>query len=300
MKSLFITGASGFVGRSLVKQVGQRSELAAICVGRSAAPAGLPASVRWHSADLLDPGSYQAQLAGSDVVLHLAGLTGRASRSSFFRVNTESTRVLLDASKAAGVPRFLFVSSVAASFSGSPYYHYAQSKRAAEALVQQSGLRTVIVRPTIVLGPGSPLGEKLRTLASGPVVLVFGNGRARIQPIHVDDLAAILLSLIDTDRFTGEVIEVGGAEDVEMQDFLERVRKAQDLPKGRVIHIPVRPLQLVLSGMERISTSFLPFTAGQLSSFTNDGIAAPAVPPVDQGIRLRSLDEMIGELVNRG
>jgi NADH dehydrogenase len=298
--NLFITGANGFVGRSMIRRIGEHASLHAVCIGRSAPRESLPPNVRWCAGDLLDPEGYRAELTGCDVAVHLAALTGRASRRQFFQVNTQGTRALVDASRRAGVSRFLYVSSIAAAFTDTPDYPYAESKRAAESIVQSSGLRTLIVRPTIVLGPGSPLGSKLYTLATAPVLILFGNGRARIQPIHVDDLARILVSLILENRFADETLDIGGPEDVGMEDFLQRVRSAAGRGTGRALHIPVGPLQLGLRAVERISTSLVPFTAGQLTSFTHDGLARPCTPPLDPQVRLRSLEEMIREMSSHG
>ena len=298
--NLFITGAGGLVGRSLVRRIGQHASLNAMCIGRNPPQKDVPSNVRWHRSDLLDPDSYRTQLAGCETVIHLAAVTGRAPRERFFQVNTEGTRTLVEASRHAGVSRFLFVSSIAAAFADTRDYPYAESKRKAESIVLASGMRTLIVRPTIILGSGSPLGAKLRTLATGPALIVFGDGRARIQPIDVDDLATILISLIDEDRFAGEILDAGGPEDIGMEDFLRRVRSAAGRGPGPVLHVPVGPLRLALGALERISTSVVPFTAGQLSSFTHDGVARPATPPVDRQVRLRSLEAMIREMVDRG
>jgi len=298
--NLFITGAGGFVGSELVRRLGEHASVRAVCLGRHPARAELPPNIRWHAGDLLDAEAYRSHLEGCDLVLHLAALTGRASRQDFIRVNVEGTRALVDASRRAGVSRFLYVSSIAAAFAGTRDYPYAESKQAAEEIVQTSGLRTLTVRPTIILGPDSPLGAKLRTLAMAPVLVVFGDGRASIQPIQVSDLAAILISLIDEDRFAGEILDVGGPEDIGMEDFLRRVRTAAGRATGPVLHVPVGPLRVLLRTFERISTALVPFTAGQLSSFTQDGVARPALPPVDRHVRLRDMEEMIREMVADG
>src|SRR5437868_2209329 len=74
-----------------------------------------------------------------------------------------------------------------------------------------------IVRPTIALGPGSPILDKLRTLAGGPVVAVIGNGLARVQPIDVEDLAGALAVLLERRTFDGATREIGGPEVLTME-----------------------------------------------------------------------------------
>ena len=297
MPALFVTGAGGFVGRRFIDLAAGRTDLRVTALVRNTLPDPAPAAVDFVRADLLDPAGLPA-LDGIDTVVHLAALTGKAPAAAFRRVNVEATTRLLEACRRAGVRRFLFVSSIAAKFTDT-HYPYADSKRDAEAAVRASGLRTVIVQPTIILGPGSPIGERFRTLATAPVVPVFGHGRALIQPIHVDDLARVLLALIERDRFDGETLEVGGPDIIPIEEFLRRVHRSVRGSEPRTLHIPVVPLRALLSLLEKVSIALVPFTAGQLASFSNDGVA------VDAGVSglvrdMRSVDEMIADLVRHG
>jgi NADH dehydrogenase len=228
-------------------------------------------SVRWVQGDLLDDAGWRSALDGADTIVHLAAATGRIPPVQIRRVNVDATARLLEFARTANVERFLFVSSIAAKFADAPHYHYAASKRAAERLVADSGMRTLIVRPTMVLGPGSPIGQRLRTLATAPVLIVFGNGRTRIQPVHVDDLAIILADLASAGPFDGRTVEVGGVDVVEIEAFLRRVRSGARRDAGAALRVPVGPLRAGLALVERLSVKLVPFTAGQLASFTNDG-----------------------------
>ena len=294
MPALFVTGAGGFVGRHFLRRAGEQAAWSVTALTRSELPGPLPANVRVVTGDLRATG-WEFALEGADTVVHLAALTGKATAAEFRETNLRATERLLTAARAAGVQRFLFVSSIAAKFADAPHYHYAESKRAAEAAVLASGMRVAIVRPTIVLGPGSPIGQRLRALAAGPVVPVFGSGRARIQPIHVNDLASILAAVVQQDRFNGEIIEAGGPDVVTMEDFLRRMHQVLKGVRPRVIHVPVRPLRSALAFAESVSIKLVPFTAGQLASFCNDGVATNGAA-TELAPRMRDAEEMIAEL----
>lgn len=275
MPVLFVTGATGFVGRALTRRIAARDDVTATGLVRTVPSAdSTPKHVHFAHGDLLDEGDWAVALDGIDTIVHLAAATGRISADRIHRVNVDGTERLLEHARRAGVRRMLFVSSIAAKFADAPHYHYAASKRAAESLVLESGLRTLIVRPTIVLGTGSPIGQRLRTLALAPVIPVFGDGHTRIQPIHVDDLAAILLDLALSAEFDGRTVEVGGPDVIEIESFLRRVRAAVRGDEPGALHVPVPPLRALLAGIERISIHLVPFTAGQLATFTNDGVVA--------------------------
>jgi NADH dehydrogenase len=175
------------------------------------------------------------------------------------------------------------VSSIAVRFAGAPRYHYAESKKQAEEIVRTSGMPYTIVRPTLVLGPGSPNLESLTRLALMPVVPLFGGAEARVQPVHVDDLAAALV-LICANPPRGETVEVGGPETLTMRDLLSRLRGAP----LHSVNVPFKPLAFALGACEDLLFPLLPFTAGQLASFVCDGIARPGWNSPQ-----KSVDEML-------
>lgn len=223
--------------------------------------------------DLSDPGTYRAALGERTIVIHLAATVGNAPPDRHQETNVEGTRALLAASEDAGIRRFLLVSTIAVTFDDISGYPYALSKRAAEDLVRKSRLDHVIARPTIVLGLGSPIWDRFRSLAAGPLLLVLGSGRTRIQPVWVDDLAIALLRLAVEPGAAGRTLELGGPEALTVEDFLRRVRGAMGKGAGPALHIPLRPVLAPLRLVEKTTPLRLPVSAGQFSSFVYDGVA---------------------------
>jgi NADH dehydrogenase len=293
MASVFLTGGTGFIGRSLLRAL-RATTHDVICLERgSARSSDGDASSRAVRGDLLDPASYEASLAGVDVVVHLAAVTGRAPEHGYFRVNEGGTAALVEACVRRGVGRFLFVSSIAARFTNAPHYHYARSKQQAERIVRESGLRFTILRPTIVLGSGSPIGKGLRSMSRLPVIPIFGDGRVRVQPIDVGDVAALIVALIDEDRFQGEVIEAGGPDIITMEELLRKLHALQRGSSARTVHLPLVPIRGALGAAERISLALAPITAGQLASFANDGAATPSPFVQSRVADMKRMDEML-------
>ena len=238
----------------------------------------MPASdaVRVVSGDLLDPATYRNALSTTDVVIHLAASTGRASEEEHFRVNARGTELLVEQCRQTRVRAFLFVSSIAAKFPDTRHYPYAQAKLRAEEAVRASGLRFAIVRPTVILGPGSPIQTALEKLATLPVIPVFGDGRARVQPIGVDDVVEFVLAILEGDLFSNEIFEIGGPNALTIEELLQMIRHARRGQKGRSVHIPLAPLMLLLRAGEAVGVGrLMPITEGQLSSFRFDGRVTP-------------------------
>lgn len=273
---IFVTGGSGFVGRRLLPELLALGKpvFALDRSGSLAAMAGA-AGLTVVRGDLLQPETYRSVLRSCDVVVHLAAATGRAEASEHRRVNERGTQVLLDACRDAGVAKILFVSSIATTFPPNTGYHYADAKRRAEDAVSKSGLRFVILRPTIITGADSPNSRALEKLALLPLIVMPGTGRVRVQPIDVSDVAGSIAEVIRRDRFTNETVESGGPDVLTMEAFLQQIRMARTGRSGRVLHIPLAGLRIPLRAAEAVGLGArLPITAGQLSSFRFDGVTA--------------------------
>ena len=306
---LFITGATGFVGRRLVDALVRARvtdvRLLVRDVPKFEATFVMPTTWQCVAGSLDAPAAWRDSLSGVHTVVHLASSSGKVSRSAHERAIVRGTEQLLAAARDAGVKRFLYVSSVAAGFADRRHYHYAEAKRNAELLVQTSGLETLIVRPTMVFGVGSAVLDGMRKMAKLPVPIVFGDGAPNVQPIHVDDLASLLLLALDPSLpWGGATITVGGADVVSTETLLRRLR-ADASSDVRVKHVAVDPLRALLALVEPVLLPLLPFTAGQLTSFVNRSDAGAPGPLLSTLLArlsppLRGLDAMLPADESRG
>ena len=272
--ALFVTGASGFVGRRVLALAGQHFSRV-IAVAR-AELAELPAGVELVREDLLSSATpWERALAGCDAVIHLAATTGKATPAEYERGIVETSARVAAAAQRAGVRHFVYVSSIAVRFNDQAHYPYAHSKASAERAVRASGVPATIVRPTIVAGPGSPVMQGFATLALAPVTPVFGDGQKRVAPIHVDDLAEMLVEIAASAPAT-EPIELGGPEAFTIDALLSGIRAARGRGAARLLHLPFAPIRSLLAALEPALRPVLPLTAGQLATFANEGLPAPS------------------------
>ena len=183
--TLAITGGTGCVGRRvLFLHDGQARALA-----RSAQPP--KRLVWWVAGDLADTAALARLCDGASAVIHIAGVVNARDRAGFEVGNVAGTANILTAAEAAGVQRFVHVSSVAAREPSLSMY--GASKAAAEALVAASPLDWIMVRPPAVYGPGDrDMLDVYRLAARGWGV---APGPGRFSLIHADDLARALLTL---------------------------------------------------------------------------------------------------------
>jgi NADH dehydrogenase len=298
---VFLTGGTGFVGSRMLEALDRRG-ISVTALDRTGRLSERVRSrgyknVETIQADLLDPSKYSDALKKCDLVLHFAALTGRGTEEEHFRVTARGTETLVEQSRLAGVSRILFTSTIATKFPDKNWYYYAQAKVHAEDAVRKSGMRFTIIRPTIIIGRGSPVLAALDKLATLPVIPVFGTGRAMVQPIYVDDLVDCVLYVMDQDRFTGETLELGGPVRLSIEELMQSIRQARrggTGTKGPAIHIPLGlllpPLRLAESlGIGR----FLPVSVGQLSSFRYDGTVENNSLQQNRHDALRDVREML-------
>lgn len=300
MKSLFIAGASGFVGRELLAQLDPAEVSRAVCLSRRGAEGARSVAprvpVEWVRGDLAEAASYERHLRGVDAAINLAAITGKAKREEYFRANAQAVSTLARVCKAARVERLLHVSSVAVKFPDKTRYDYAQSKEEGERFARESRMRFSIVRPAIILGPGSPAWKGLATLAFLPMIPVFGDGRTPIQPIHVSDVAAFLRLIVERDLFNGSTVEFGGPQVITIEQFLQKAHVMRFGKPAPVLPISMGLLVGMLSLLEPLFHSILPLTVGQLSSFRYSGVMASNDLREERLALMKSLDETLRPL----
>lgn len=197
---LAVTGATGFVGSHLVDvAIAAGHEIVALTRREQAPRDGLD----WVAGDLHDRAALERLVTDADAVIHVAGVITGHTPAVFERGNVEGTLAMLAAATAAGVRRFVHVSSLAAR---EPKLSlYGDSKARAEELVMHSGLDWAIVRPPAVYGPGDRETLELFRMAKLGVMLMPPKGRVSV--IHAADLARLLLALTADDAPSRALIE---------------------------------------------------------------------------------------------
>jgi uncharacterized protein YbjT (DUF2867 family) len=187
--TLAVTGATGFVGRALLEEAAKKGLEVRALSRREQKPAK---GVEWLAGDLHDRKALRRLVRNAEAVIHVAGVVNSPDPAGFHLGNVEGTLALVEAAVAAGVPRFVFVSSLAAR---EPRLSaYGASKAHAEKLVRASGLDWTIVRPPAIYGPRDREILELFKLARRGVVPMPPPGRSSL--VHVTDLARLLLALV--------------------------------------------------------------------------------------------------------
>lgn len=224
MTLIAVTGGTGFVGSHFIEYaLGQGHQLRAL----TRRPQPDRRGVTWVEGSLGNPDSMAALVRGADAILHIAGVINAPDRAGFAAGNIEGTRVLIAAAKAAGVRRFVQVSSLTAREPDLSLYGW--SKAEADRLLMASDLDWTIVRPPAIFGPRDREMLELFKLAKYHVLPLPPAG-GRMSVIAVADLVRLLLTLPIGNALIRQVVEPddGAPNGWDHRDFARTIGAALD------------------------------------------------------------------------
>lgn len=240
---ILVTGGTGFVGCAIVKELLRRGEKIAV-LGRDGDKihGRLGTEVEARIGDVRDPATLSTAMQDIDVVINAVQFPGspienRRKGYTFEEVDLKGTRNQVDAAKAAGVKRFVYVSGVGASKDAEK--HWFRYKWEAEDYLQKSGIEWVVLRPTWVFGPEDVSLNRLLGFASKlPFVPMFGSGKQDMQPVFIDDVARATADCALKPEAANLVFEIGGPEVMSMNDVIATALEVRG-KKRMLLHQPV-------------------------------------------------------------
>ena len=252
---ILVTGATGFVGQALLGELGRRGHRVIPAVRRIV---GLPHEVLVP--DMSAQADWCAALTGCNAVVHLAARVHvmrddtADPLAEFRRVNVEGTLNLARQAVAAGVRRFVYISSIKVNGESGIYCErddpapqdaYAQSKMEAEnglmALARSTAMEVVIIRPPLVYGPGvkGNFAALVRWVRRG-VPLPLGAVENQRSLVALDNLVDFMALCVDSGRSplaANEIFVISDGEDVSTAALLRRVARVYGA-KARLLPVP--------------------------------------------------------------
>ncbi|HDY8194806.1 TPA: SDR family oxidoreductase [Vibrio vulnificus] len=248
--NILLTGASGFIGSKLLEELPANNILS---LGRDN-PKGQP-SEKFFKLEIDNDTDYSVALSGVGVVVHLAArvhvMNDEVSNplEEYREVNTRGTVNLARQAASAGVKRFVFVSSIKVNGEGTsqdrpftsanlhaPEDDYGLSKSEAEQqlfeIAKDSGMEVVIIRPTLVYGPGVKANfASLMNLVSKGIPLPFGSiTNNKRSLVSVDNLVDLIVTCIEHPKAANQVFLVSDDHDVSTSEMVRHMALALDKP----------------------------------------------------------------------
>ena len=247
MKSVFVTGGSGFVGRNLIKKLtSENIKVFALSRSPESDQRILKAGATPVRGDIHNASVLNTSLAGIDTVFHLAASVDFwKSRKQLWHDHVGGTKVLLEAATKNNVPNFVYLSAASVIMNGKPILHgdertqsdniidgYSQTKLEAEQIVLQansSTLRTISVRPPFIWGKGdtSALPQIKAAVEKGDLSFING-GTHLIVTCHVQNVCHASM-LAAKSKIGGEAFFITDGEKLQFRQFITDILKTQNI-----------------------------------------------------------------------
>jgi nucleoside-diphosphate-sugar epimerase len=275
-RHILVTGANGFVASALIETLLAQGRLVKASLRQPIGGRYWPPTLTLHHGLTLSAKTdWSAALEKVDAVVHCAARvhvtreTAANPLAVYRAVNRDGTLQLARQAEAAGVRRFVFISTIGvhgaettlkpfcAEDAPRPHSPYSMAKweteQALMALSSPNGLSVSVVRPPTVYGPGAPGNFALLTKAvrhGWPLPLGAVHNRRAF--VAVQNLVSLLIRCIDRPAAGGQIILVSDGEDLSTTDLLRRMAAAQDRP-ARLLPVPAGWLRAALERLGKYS-----------------------------------------------
>lgn len=245
-----VAGGTGLLGRAIVPALINAGHEVAILSRSDPSRDPVDPRATWVRGDVTDPASLVSALRGMDAVVDAVQFPNSPVENpkkgyTFERIDLGGTKNLVDAAKAAGVPRFIGLSGAGAAEDAR--YHWLRFKWQEEQHIQASGLTWTIFRPSWIYGPRDvSLNRFLGFAKFLPFIPVIGNGKIRLNPLFVDDLAAHVAAAPGRPAAENRLFEIGGPDVLTMDEIIRTALRVRG-KKRFLLHQPAALMKVVAS-----------------------------------------------------
>lgn len=294
--TVVVFGGSGFIGRQVVKRLAQAG-------ARVIIPSRHPGLLSWMkvagdvgqvlpiATDTRDDASVAAAVKGAAAVINLIGILAPSGRDSFDGVQHQAASRIARAAAATGARHFVQISAIGAD-AASPSA-YARSKAAGEAAVRAAMPDAVILRPSIVFGPGDGFFNRFGQMAKVlPFLPLIGGGHTRFQPVYVGDVADAVIAALTDPSCVGKTYELGGPRAYSFKELLDYIRRQVGVPHRWLLTLPFPVAMLQAFFMEMLPGK--PLTRDQVTLLRRDNVVSGTMPGLtDLGITPKAVELVV-------
>ena len=217
---IVVTGASGFVARSLRKYLSEQN-VNLISISRKNFKQFKNeqkiVSEKYTEHDLL------SKIKKSDALVHLVGIGKQSTKIDYNMINVEFTKKIVNLSKKSKIKKIVFTSGLGVSPNSSLGYFI--SKYKAEQLIENSGLNYTIFRPSYIVGKDDLFTKHLQKQIKKKKILIPGSGNYSFQPIYINDVVKIIFQSILEPKFKNKILDLVGPQHITFEKYVKLFSK---------------------------------------------------------------------------
>lgn len=269
---VFLTGATGFVGRHMLDRLLSEGHSVRAMTRRhsggrgteflSSVQSGHRENFTQASGDVVTGAGLDAGMDGCEAVIHLVGIIVEKGKNTFEAVHHVGTRNVVEAACRRGIRRFVQMSALGVCADGVAAYQ--TSKWKGEEEVRNSGIPFCILRPSLIFGPSDGfVTQMIDTMRKAPLFRpVPGNGRPKSRPVFIGDVTACFVRALNVDTATNQTVDLGGADELTLDQVLDEIARCAGIRKP-AIHVPM-PLMFLGAALAQTFLPSPPVTVDQL------------------------------------
>jgi NADH dehydrogenase len=294
-KIVTVFGASGFIGRNIVRELAKRGvRVNAVCRNPEHAkflkPMGVVGQVTPMRADITDPDAIARAVNGASAVINLVGILHSSGRNTFEAIQATAPGLIAKAAKQTGAAKMIHVSAIGANANSDAAY--ASTKAQGEEAVRGVFPQATILRPSIVFGPNDAFFNRFAGMAMlSPALPLIGGGRTKFQPVYVDDVADAAMAALDLPEAMGRTYELGGPAVFTFRELMELTLK-EIRRKRLLVELPFWAAKIQATVLELLPSP--PLTRDQVELLKTDNVVAEGARTLaDLGIEATAVDAIL-------
>ena len=296
-KTVTLIGGSGFIGRALVEKLA-RAGARILVLGRNAErvkrmkPLGAVGQITALSGDATDEATLRAAITPADIVINLVGILSPSGRHNFELMHASLPAQIGQIASETGVSQLIHFSALGADMKSNSVY--SRTKAEGERALLRQFKTAVILRPSVVFGPGDSFFNRFGQMAMiAPALPLIGGGTNKMQPVFVGDVADAVMTILDPNFSGDQFFELGGPKVYTFKELMELTLKA--VARKRLL----LPVPFAVMSLPAFFAGFLPsppVTLDQLTLLKTDNIcSAKASGFAELGIDPRAAEMIVGE-----
>jgi uncharacterized protein YbjT (DUF2867 family) len=294
--NVVVAGGTGFIGRVVLRKLAEKGYRIIALVR----PGSVLKILKYSNLETRyiyydSPGEIAKTLEGGEAIINLVGIIRETKDISFDFAHHTIPQLLSKGAREAGIRRVAQMSALGVGRNIATGYF--ESKEAGEkSLKNMSELDWTIFRPSIVYGSEDAFVNMFADMIrKAPFMPVIGDGRYRMQPVWVEDVASGFVRCLEMPQTIGKTYEIGGPEKIAFEQMLDLIGKAMGKSSVRKIHLPIGMMRILAHYFGKFG--FFPVTSDQIAMLLAESVTNDQTYQRDFGITPRQFADGISEYI---